>query len=273
MQRFSCGMVLALLALAEDDMGTWHSKLIALTALGVLAVGCGEDPLDEDRDVRTWVNTGSAVAVYMHGYDLIGAADGEVTFDDPACPVVEDDGTTLTVTGDGCTDTMGREWLGSARVIRGSDGSRTAQLDGFAKVSDPDFRVPVTGDFVVRSPSATMHEFEADLVAEGGSTVTITYAGTVEGTYDGRTVWNGSGEVERDGFGEPNGTALMSTENEVLDSSVCMGQAVSGTTTIRSEGRVAVVTYDGATDCDEDQAATWTLDGEDQGKVTGITCM
>jgi hypothetical protein len=39
-----------------------------------------------------------------------------------------------------------------------------------------------------------------------------------------------------------------------------------------SNEHTVVITYDGATDCDDDDSARWSRDGEDQGLVAGVTC-
>jgi MYXO-CTERM domain-containing protein len=39
-----------------------------------------------------------------------------------------------------------------------------------------------------------------------------------------------------------------------------------------SEAHEVVITYDGATDCDPDEAARYARDGQDRGTITGITC-
>ncbi len=242
---------------------------VALTT--ALSAGCGTDPLDERGWVGTWAMAGSAVGVYAHGYDPIGRADGHVTFPDTACPLVADDGTTLTITG-GCTDSTGTEWRGTATVARAADGSRALTMDGYGRINDPAFASTVSGTLDLHRIDASHHSFTSDLVQAGGVTVSVHYGGTVDGDYDARTTWNGSGSVSRDGIVEPTGGVRVSTVDEVVDDSVCSGQPVSGTTTIQSDDHSAVVTYDGATACDSAKAARLTYDGADAGLIEGIYC-
>ncbi len=61
------------------------------------------------------------------------------------------------------------------------------------------------------------------------------------------------------------------TVDERLDDT-CSGQPVSGQTTIERGSRIDVITYDGATACDEAHAAEWTVNGADRGLLTGIGC-
>jgi hypothetical protein len=189
---------------------------------------------------------------------------------DPACPATTNDGTTATITG-GCIDLEGVERFGSATIVRGAAGTRTATFDGYGETS-PIGTPLLTGSVEIREVSATSHEFDVDLVHEGGVTTTVVYAGTVEGTYGTRTVWNGSGTVTRRGPVRPTGTVEVSTTDEVLDDALCTGQAASGSTSISAGGREVVITYDGAVECDTELAARWSVDGEDRGTILGIVC-
>ena len=214
-------------------------------------------PFRNEEDVQVWATSASAVGVYAHAYEAIGVADGQLTFSDPDCPVTMDDGTTFTITG-GCTDASDREWTGEATVTREGD-DRTLRLD--------DFNANV-GTVSLRLTAPSEHEFDADLVS--GGVTTITYSGTVVGDYGSSTLWNGSGRVERD-F-PPTGVVEATTADQVVDDDVCAGQPVSGSTTLHAEGDTAVVTYDGATDCDPDQNARLSVNGKDRGLVSGIMC-
>jgi len=64
----------------------------------------------------------------------------------------------------------------------------------------------------------------------------------------------------------------LTTTNEVLDDSVCNGEPVSGTTTVRGGGDTATFTYDGATECDSEHSVPWAFDGTPRGSVTGVQC-
>lgn len=245
-------------------------KHLAAAASFVLAVGCGgADTLDDQDHVRAWVNSGSAVGVWLNGHEPLAFADGATSFRDPACPTTSDDGATVVIEG-GCTDDEGRRYVGRATVTRRGD-DRDLDLDGYGSFDDPDLRSAVSGAFSVTRLEPDLHAFDVDVVRRGGVTTRIEYAGRVRGGWSGRTVWNGSGRLRREGF-PPVGTVAVATADEVLDGDVCSGQPVSGQTQIEAGGHVAVVTYDGETDCDDDQAARWTYDGDDRGLVTGITC-
>ena len=243
------------------------------TLLSVLLAGCASESgsLDDADDVRVWATTASALAVYSQFHGPFSFADGQSTFADPACPATTDDGTTLEISG-GCVDNDAREWIGSATVVRAANGERTITFDGYGSFDDPDLRAEQSGTVEVRLVAAAQREFDVALVREGGLTTTFYYAGHVEGDYDTATVWSGEGTVERDGLVAPTGTVHASTVDERVDDAVCSGQPVSGETTLSIGGRTAVITYDGETDCDGDQAARYSVDGEDRGMITGINC-
>ncbi len=240
--------------------------------LALVLAACNSDELDDVDHVRTWANTASAVAVWSHAHGPIAFADGEGPFRDPMCPTTADDGTTVTIEG-GCTDAMGKRYVGSATIRRDGD-DRTLMLDGYGAFDDPDLEATLTGTVtLVRMEDEPLaHLFDAELVHEGGLTTTVDYRGRIVGGYEGRVTFSGEGDIERDGLGQPTGEVHATTTDEVLDNDVCNGQAVSGRTSIEMDGHEAIVTYDGATDCDEDEAAQWSYDGEDRGRVDGVVC-
>jgi hypothetical protein len=237
-----------------------------------IALGCGDDeefkpaaPFAKDEDIQVWATNASAVAVYVHAYEPIGVSDGALTYPDPACPETTDDGTTFTIRG-GCTDTSGNEWSGEATVTRDGE-DRLLTFDGLRGGEDQAER---NGTVLLTMTGPSQREFDADL--EIGEVTTIDYVGTVEGDYDGRTVWNGGGRVEREGLLPPIGTVDATTVEEVVDDEVCAGQPVSGSTTLRTSDHTAVIVYDGATDCDPDQNAQVLVNDEDRRLVGGILC-
>jgi hypothetical protein len=253
---------------------SFGTALIAIM-LGLPACGSDDKPftqtktssLENPENVRAWANAASAYAVYGNVYQLFAVADGDQRFPDPACPVVEDDGTTLTATG-GCEATDGSSWVGSAEVVRSADGDRALTLSDFGSLDDV-----TEGDAHLRVVADAITDFDLNLTRTGGIVTTIEYDGRVEGSYGTSTIWNGSGTLTRDGLVTPNGTVDVTTTDEVVDNDVCAGQPVSGNTTIQNEAdESVVVTYDGAVDCDDEEAANWSLDGEPQGKITGIAC-
>lgn len=238
-------------------------------ALVLLLAGCGDSRIDAE-DASTWANTGSALGVYTHLHIPVAFAVSEHTFVDPVCPTTTDDGTTVTITG-GCTDSEGTRFEGSVTITR-VDGPRDLDLsfDGYGS-GEGDIALN-TGMASVRQTGTDSYEYEVDLVNDGGVTVDITYSGTVSGNYGQATVWNGMGVVTRTGIVPPTGTAGVETVDQLVDDSICSGQSSSGETTIEVDGHRIVITYDGETDCDENHAARWSLDGKDQGLVEGITC-
>jgi hypothetical protein len=255
-----------------------HTALLPLLAC-LSACGSDDEPFTASKgssladadNVRIWANGASAYGVYGQAYEAFAVADDEHTYPDPVCPVVEDDGTTLTITGQ-CTDANGDAWVGTATVVRSANGDRALTLDGFGNGSDVSHDAK-TGEAHLRVVDDMNTDFELDITHEGGIVTTFVYSGRIQGGYAGKTVWNGSGTVTRDGDVEPSGSVDATTADEVIDNDVCSGQPSSGNTTITNEaGETAVVTYDGAVDCDDDQAASYSLDGKPKGKLTGIAC-
>lgn len=237
--------------------------LLALPCLG----GCGKSddfeaappPFEKKTDVQVWATASSALGVYSNVHEFISVADGRHTYEDPACPKLTDDGTTVTIEG-GCNDEAGGPWTGKAVIERDGD-DRSITLSDF---NGDD------GTFSLHLVEPSLREFEAHLVV--GGVTTIDYAGSVQGDYDTPTLWNGSGHVARDSFLPPNGAVDATTLNEVVDDAVCSGQPVSGSTALRSGDDVAIVKYDGENDCDADQNAQLTVNGEDRGLVEGVNC-
>jgi uncharacterized protein (TIGR03382 family) len=236
----------------------------------VVLVGCGGgDPLSEDEHVAGWANASSALGVFSVGYEPIGFADGKAPFEDPACPVTTDDGTTVTIQG-GCMSNKGVTWAGTATLVR-DGGARHVTFDHYGNDGFVGM-VKMSGRFDVTPIDGGAHMFDVDVQRSGGIETTIRYTGTVSGSYDGRTVWNGAGRITREGITINSGAIDAVTVNEVWDNAVCGGQGASGTTKLTSDAHEVVITYDGATDCDPDEAARWTRDGEDMGMIKGITC-
>jgi hypothetical protein len=257
-------------------MRAFSFDTLLLVVLALLpACGSDDEPFKEtttsslaDPDnVRAWANTASAYAVYGNVYKLFAVADGDQTFDDPGCPGVADDGTTLSVSG-GCTDSGGITHVGSAEVTRSADGDRSLTLNDFGTDGDPS-----AGEAHLRVIDEMTTAFSVNLTRGGVGTTTFAYEGRVEGSYDTPTIWNGSGTVTRDGNVTPQGTVEVTTTDEVIDNDSCAGQPLSGNTTIHNQAdQTAIVTYDGAVDCDDEHAASYSLDGTPKGKLTGISC-
>lgn len=246
----------------------------AIVALTVPIAGClstpgpSSDPLATESGVALWAITASAIGVLAGNHMPILVAGGAATFDDPACPIVTEEGDTLIVTG-GCTDSRGVAWSGFARVERGEAGSLQAIYEGFGEARfGPKL---TTGTAEIDELDVDVHAFALDFVREGtDSEITIHYEGEVTGATGIPVVASGTGRFE---LSQGGGTEVVeaATVDEVTDGAIC-GTPLSGTTTMVSAEHTAVITYDGATDCDDMAAARWSLDGEDQGLLEGVTC-
>jgi hypothetical protein len=246
-------------------------RALLLGAASSLIAGCGgDDQLDTPENVRIWMTTASAVAVYVNGSEELSIADGHASFSDPLCPVTSDDGAVLTITG-GCTNTEGTTFSGSATVER-SDEDLTLTFSSYGSATEERELVRRRGTLTRKRVSDGVWSFDANLVVEGGMRTTLTYRGSVSGDYDARTVWSGHGRVSRDGVVAPTGTIDATTEDEVVDDAVCSGQPLSGRTMIETEDQTAVVFYDGERDCDMAQRARYRVDGEERGTLGGIAC-
>lgn len=246
-------------------------RVLVAGGLSLLLGGCGgDDQLDEPENVRIWMTTASALAVYANGSEELRIADGHGAFADPDCPATSDDGTVFTITG-GCTDVMGVTYTGSATVERTTDSVKLT-LTSYGSAEDERELVKRRGTLTRTRVTEGFYSFDANLVVDGGMRTTIDYGGSVAGDYDVRTVWNGHGRVSRDGMVAPTGTVEAKTENEVVDDATCSGQPLSGRTTIETKDQNAVVFYDGERDCDMAQRAHYRVDGEERGTLGGITC-
>jgi len=226
--------------------------------------------LSNEDDLRVWANAVSALGVFTNIYQLVAVADGEDTFADADCPTTTDDGTTLEIDGD-CIDSSANEWIGRATVVR-SGGDRTLTYDGFGTRTNTGDDTQ-TGTAHIVEVDADDHDFDLSLVHDGEVTITFEYEGHVTGDYGTRTVWSGSGDITREGGTGPLGTVHATTANEVVDDTVCQGAPSSGTTVIDNDrAESVVITYDGNSDCDSDQAAQYSVNGTPRGAITGIAC-
>lgn len=240
-------------------------------ALGVLSlgfVGCAAtEPLADIDSTRDWANRSSAVGIWSRVHDIVAAGAGRDPFRDPECPVISVDGDTTTVTG-GCVANDGRTWAGSATVVTSGEDQDVTITD-FGNAEDPGLMSKLSGTATIRGLADGSHSFDLDLVSDTPfqGLYTITYAGTVVGDYTGPSTWNGSGTIDLDGT-----TVTVSTVDELWDGAVCNGAPASGRTTMSTDLHTVVITYDGATDCDDDKNAQWTQDGVSQGAIDGITC-
>lgn len=182
-----------------------------------------------------------------------------------------------------CVDEEGTEWFGE--VAQEGD---TVRYRGFGYALDTGCEEPAgvawDGTFVgPDAPSVGEHAFAVTLRitsfgrdGEGCEPVdavaAVLYEGTVDwsGEEDVRevAVWDGAGDYGADELGR----ATVETRAEVVDDGVCTSEAASGVTAIRSDGHALDLAYDGEDDCDGEGTVRWTLDGVDQGEVSGVYC-
>ena len=269
----------------------------------IFAVGCSDDESDggagpvldgfpdatlgaDAMQARVWAS-GSAPKVFASGQLPISLAELELDLNEGTCPVKTMTGTTTTYEG-GCTDTNGNTWTGRAVS---SELSMTYDGFGFSETEDCNGQqvaesVSYSGTLTL-SGDETALAFDLDLQSEGMGAdeescvaasfmSALSYQGEMrEGTEDADAdgepddqIWNGSGRLGNNIYG----VADVETVDEVTNDVACDSEAVAGATTIRAGGHAIVIGYDGATDCDEDSTVRWSLDGVDQGELTGVTC-
>ncbi len=234
----------------------------------------------------------SAPRAFLLAYGTVGIADlaSQMT----GCPTKTVDGARTTYRG-GCTDANGQTWSGVATL----EGSMAAAPGG---VTYEGFQVRQTSDcmgtpvveqtlvngtvgLTLDASGATLfaidlrmdaQSYDATTCNEESTIAGVDYAGRfvdgtedldADGTPDERT-WNGTGRAGTSVVGVVAGTTM----DEVLNDVTCSSEALSGTTRFEAAGNVAVVTYDGATDCSVDSTVTWTYNDVAQGSLSGVAC-
>lgn len=201
---------------------------------------------------------------------------------DGVCPARSETDGVVTYTG-GCTDADGDAWSGSATVTRTGEESGIIGYENFGRTAEEDCNADGTVTSTQLFDGLVTIEadgrFEIAMEGEGtnvdkdactatNATFAMEYAGRQLALTDGITEWSGTGR-----FGTSDrGKVTATTAAEVIDDNGCSYEAESGTTTMESADHTAVITYDGAVDCDDTSTVTWTLDGVDQGEITGIQC-
>jgi hypothetical protein len=240
--------------------------------------------------------TGVALATFENG-EVCSTVDG-VEMCMPignGCPAMTETDDGFVIEGEGCTTDDGAVWTGRvvARGLTRADGTGAPEPADSATIdyeeltiespSDcPDAtapsRITLDGRLEMTSSGASGFDFDLRLEVSGsGVGDDCTDIGDVAGAYeyqgsrreDGtQQIWNGSGRIGS----SASGAYEAETVDEVLDSSVCSSEALSGTTTVKAGEDVAVFTYDGATDCDEASTVTWTFNGADRGELEGVRC-
>ena len=285
-----------------------RSRWLAVVAMSGLWVGCGGPAaealnkykaasLASETDVKEWAERSSAPKIYAISISQTSHVNQLVNSDemDPNCPVETKDGKTRRFTG-GCTAKNGVKWLGSMELVIEGEGEVTdnfrSTYDGFGYQSTlhcedktAQLGMVLHGSSALTGSKAKK-EFALDLRVESSVLGDLDsnpcdpvhfagaweYKGTVDGAgsslVEGKQIWNGSG---RFGY-EERGLVEVVTKDEVLDASVCDEEAASGSTTIKSGGHTAVITYDGATDCEEARTVQWSLDGKASGELEDVSC-
>ncbi|EPX56811.1 hypothetical protein D187_007246 [Cystobacter fuscus DSM 2262] len=279
-----------------------HFRWLAIVAASGLWVGCGGEAdkalngykkasLSSKADVEQWAATSSAPNVYVAANQvalLLGLTGIGSGTQDTSCPAQKKDGTTTTFTG-GCTDENGDEWFGSMERKLEKEGSENATLTykdfGFHQTTSCSGKSGKTKILFAGTASVkgadTKQEFDLDIrmdvsgldedsCVERTDSGAWSYQGTYEGSSEltGRRTWNGSGRIGTSELG----VVEVETKAEVVDPSECGDEALSGTTTIKSDGHTAVITYDGATDCDESSTVKSSLDGGASVELEGVSC-
>jgi hypothetical protein len=240
--------------------------------------------------------TGVALAAFENG-EACSTVDG-VEMCMPignGCPTMTETADGFVIEGAGCTTDDGAVWTGRvvAQGLQEAEGedlplpADSATIDyeeltiespsECADATAPS-RITIDGSLEMRSTGASSFDFDVQLeVSASGVGDDCTDIGDVSGIYayqgsrreEGtQQIWNGRGQIGSSAWGGYE----TETVDEVLDSSACSSEALSGTTTVEAGEDVAVFTYDGATDCDEASTVTWTFNGIDRGEIEGIRC-
>jgi len=224
----------------------------------------------EDQ-VREWATLGSAPSVVM--FAVLPYINAMIS-GDKVCPVYVEDDYGTTITG-GCTDIAGTEWAGE--LVISATGFAYDEFSSTTYSEDGKTLASVTehnGIYGFNADGSGTIDLVVDIFGfdelgmpfEDKITFLYDLAPTQE---DGSTqTYNGTGEIST----QKRGHIYATTVDEVLDDKGCETEAESGTTTLESGDDTVVLTYDGETDCSEDATVQWSLNGEDQGELTGISC-
>jgi len=245
------------------------------------AASYGDADLTRAEAVADWSNVATATAASSIPVAIYAAAAFAVVDDD--CPVLTETATEYAIDGD-CTDSGGTAWSGSMTLTGTGLDTDDSTVDSIVfdalsmewteedcEGAAVEQHYEAAGETVYDQDGFTTvltfsHQtFDTlDCVLDAGA-FAYDYAGSVvqQGTRD---TWNGEGTVGVEG----QGSVTATTTDEVQDNSVCDSEPLSGTLTLASGGDEAVITFDGATDCDEDATGTWTLNGDGQGELEGV---
>ena len=241
--------------------------LLALTS-GLVLAGCSASgpgirtappaPLREPASITEWESLVRPDGLHMlaTAIALLGADDGK-----GSCPRVERSGSVTTLTGD-CSDASGKRHEGRARVVTHGNVTRV-RLDDY-----DDAEVRATGR--VRLVSEPQPRFAMDLRLEPGlqlddsAPAPAWTALDVEG-YRDTEGWHALGTLAAEG----RGSVRMRARGIELGKA-CPHEPLRGTVGLWSGEHQVRIDYDGATDCDPEGTARWSLDGVAQGELEGI---
>jgi hypothetical protein len=254
----------------------------------------GESPPDEDPASITPATVQAFAG--LSAPNIFGAAlvpyliAGLETADSTStCPEVTANGNTTVYEG-GCVGEDGKAIVGRATYT--TDGATaTLVYEGFG------FEAPSDG--CASSPSRLVYDGTLRTMEEGssGGSFEIDVSFTTEAASASCQVFSSEGRIEYSGsvvgsmsmtdpgtlqYGKWNGsgtywTSLQGklhseTVDELIDQAICEYEAASGQTTLTAGDDVLVVTYDGASDCDEGHTVRVQLDGKDLGEVSNVAC-
>lgn len=247
-----------------------------------------EGKLETEADATQWAVRSSGPRVYASStqvFSIVGVT-GDSASSEKICPKETQSGNTLTVQGN-CTDSTGRKWSGRLRKESEAVGSYTGKFvyedfgyedttecggkqvarkiifKGIVDITGPEEERKFDVDVVVDREGP---EEETCAVKKGSSA--WDYEGTIKDFGKDLQTWSGSGRV-----GESDlGVVFAETSEERLDSRTCVNEASSGSTTIKAGKDTVVITYDGATDCEEPPTVQWSLNGTAKGELVGVAC-
>jgi MYXO-CTERM domain-containing protein len=196
--------------------------------------------------------------------------------------VVVEENDTVEITG-GCTDFQGGIWHG--RFGPSDSGTFRYELDNFGVERSSEACAGQTTDyvqngilglngadfeFIMVSDSSELADDCSPLENRVGLNVLLAQEDITEDDGTTTTIYNSSGRVAvSDATKE--GVADIRTDDEQTNGDWCGTEAWSGSTTVEGQ-QTLVITYDGQTDCDPESTVTWSVDGADQGELTGVSC-
>ena len=224
--------------------------------------------------------------------DFIEIAAGDDKYD--GCPRILRDGNSTRIET-GCEASDGLEWTGTVDIDLDEDGAGVIEVRNFGtrnesecdgstlnayfrrdgevvltRTADDTIEYDVKMTYTLRDWFTDWHDEVPDddpLPCDRTTDVfAVEYVGTiVSGVTEAHS---GAGRI---GF-TPFGVVDASTVDQIFDAAVCTDEHVSGVTIFISGADEAVITYDGATDCDSEDTVAWSLNGVDQGELERWGC-